>query len=181
MPTDLTIFGASYLLFIEGALAALVLAYLLYSQPRISKIRWAITTGLMLVVSFIGAQIAGAVYSDPRPFVTGHFKPLISHARDNGFPSDHALLAAAIVAAVLLVSRYWAVLFILISVLVDWARVGAGIHHVIDVLGSSLIVLIGLALALSSAGHIVRYLLPALTRSGMIAPNTDPGATRTNA
>ena len=42
------------------------------------------------------ALILGHLYYNPRPFVVGNFTPLISHSVDNGFPSDHVLLASAI-------------------------------------------------------------------------------------
>ena len=36
MPADVTIFGASYLVFIAAALAAAVLVFLLWSRPRLA-------------------------------------------------------------------------------------------------------------------------------------------------
>ena len=40
--------------------------------------------------------IGGVVYYEPRPFVVEHFRPLVPHAPDHGFPSDRALLVSAI-------------------------------------------------------------------------------------
>ncbi|MGH2447883.1 MAG: phosphatase PAP2 family protein, partial [Chloroflexota bacterium] len=129
MPSDLTIFAARYLVFIDAALAAAVILWLLWRRPVSSWVGYGIAAAVLLVLSVVFAHIGAAVYSDPRPFTQDHIKPLISHAADNGFPSDHALLAAAIVALVGMLSLWWALQFVVLGILVDWARVGAGIHH----------------------------------------------------
>lgn len=154
MPRELTIFAAQYLVFIDAVLAAVVIVWNIrsWSQPKL--VQYAGVAVLLLVLSYGFATIAGAVYSDPRPFTVDHVKPLISHAADNGFPSDHALLAAAVVALVLIVAPAWSVPFAVLAILVDWARVGAGIHHVSDVVGSTLLVALATLLALL-AGHVV--------------------------
>jgi len=162
MPSDLTIFAASKLVYVDAVLALAVVVFLMYREPRISVVRWLVTVAAMLVLSFVLAKIGAQVYSDARPFTTDHVKPLIAHAPDNGFPSDHALLAAAIVAAVLLISPLWAAPFVVLAVLVNWARVGAGIHHVGDVLGSSLFVAFAMGVAYVLAPQITRLLVPYL-------------------
>jgi undecaprenyl-diphosphatase len=159
MPTDLTIFAASYLVFIEAPVGAAILFYLLYRHPRATIVRCVVGVCLMLVVAYIAAQIGGALYNDPRPFV-GHFEPLIPHAADNGFPSDHALLAASIVGAIALVRVGWSLLVVPLAVLIEWARVGAGIHHPVDVIGSDVCVAIGFLIAIVVAPAIARWLLP---------------------
>lgn len=155
MPDSLTIFAASKLVYIDAVLAVIAVLYLLARRPADLWVRWAVAIVITAVVSGVLALIASHVISDPRPFTTDHVKPLISHSADNGFPSDHALLAAVIVAALLLIDPLWAIPFVILGVLVDWARVGAGIHHVQDVLGSSVIVAIGLLVALAIAPRIV--------------------------
>ena len=162
MPTDLTIFAAQYLVFVAVVLAGAVLAVRLWPRPRLWLLRWAMAAGLLLVLSYALAQLGGAVYTDPRPFTTSHVPPLIPHAPDNGFPSDHALLAAALVAVVALVDRWWTLPFVLLAVLVDWARVGAGLHHVVDVVGSSVFVALAALIALRIAPIAVRWAAPHL-------------------
>ena len=85
-------------------------------------------------------------YYDPRPFVVGHFIPLVAHAADNGFPSDHTLLVSALA----MIGFYWdrrlgSVLW-LIAIIVAIARVYVGIHHPIDVLGSMVFAIIGVSI-----------------------------------
>lgn len=165
MPADVTIFAAKYLVFIAIVLAALVLAVKLWPLPHGWVLRWAVAACVLLVLSYVFGLIGGAVYKDPRPFTTSHVRPLIAHAANNGFPSDHALLAAAVVAIVALVDVVWALPFIALAVLVDWARVGAGIHHVRDVVGSSVFVALATLLALILTPMLMRWLTPYLPRA----------------
>lgn len=165
MPADLTIFAAKYLVFIEALIAVIVCVALLYRRPRPDALRWVVACVVMIVLALVFAKVGSHVYNDPRPFAVDHVKPLISHARDNGFPSDHALLAAAIVAAVFFLSPLWSVLFLVLAILVDWARVGAGIHHVADVLGSSIFVIIAAIIAVLITPFIIRALFPLLPDS----------------
>jgi len=160
MPSTLTTFAAQYLIFLDAVLAVAVIALALHSRPRTAWIRWAIAIGVTVVLAYILAQVGAAIYNDPRPFSQDHVKPLIPHAADNGFPSDHGLLAAAIVAAILLLDLRFVVVFVVLGVLVDWARVGSGIHHVIDVAGSAAFVAAGLVAGYFVAPSITRALLP---------------------
>src|SRR5919202_4656794 len=117
--TTLTVFLANYLIYLDVLAGAVVIAYLLYRRPRCSAFRWAAAAAVIGVLSLLFVQTGGLLYNDPRPFVVGHFQPLISHPADNGFPSDHALLAAALVAVVALVDTAWAFPFALLAIVID--------------------------------------------------------------
>lgn len=91
---------------------------------------------IVLPASYIIALIAGKLFYDPRPFVAGHFVPLIAHNISNGFPSDHALLGTALAAAILSVRRGWGITLYILALAVGYARVAAGIHHSVDIIGS---------------------------------------------
>lgn len=177
MPADLTIFAATYLVFIEAVVGVMILIYLLYRRPQATILRWVVGVGCMVLVAYVAAQIGGALYTDPRPFV-GHFKPLIAHAADNGFPSDHALMAASIVGAVALARVVWSLLIVPFAILVEWARVGAGIHHPIDVIGSDAFVALGLIVGVLIAPPIARRLLPYIPERllDLVAARQDPVA-----
>jgi undecaprenyl-diphosphatase len=155
VPDDLTIFAAKYLVYIDAVLAAIVILWRFRRDwTRERMVRWVVTVILLAVIAFFLATIGSAIYNDPRPFTQDHVKPLISHAADNGFPSDHALLAAVIVAAVALVDVPLALPFVVLAFLIDWARIGAGIHHVGDVIGSSGFVALATLIALLIANPI---------------------------
>lgn len=79
------------------------------------------------------------VYDDPRPFIVGHFIPLIPHNPDNGFPSDHVLLASAVAALITVFHRWLGAVLWVIAVFVAISRVYVGVHHPVDVIASILI------------------------------------------
>ena len=162
MPATLTVFLANYSIFVDALAAVIVIVGLLYHRPRFVAFRWAVAAAVLLVLSFVFVQLGGLLYYDPRPFVVGHFQALISHAADNGFPSDHALLAAALVAVVGLIYIPLALPFALLAIVIDWTRVGVGLHHVIDVEGSSVFVALATLIALLLRPIIVRWVAPRL-------------------
>ncbi len=166
MLADLTIFAAGYLVFIEAIVALGAVVFVLFRQPRLEAVRWLFAAGITGVMAEVFTQMGGALYTDPRPFAVGHFHPLIAHAPDNGFPSDHALLAAFLVACVILV-RFWRFvpIVVVLDVLVDWARVGAGIHHPIDVIGSTVFVAAGMIIAIAVTPLVFDWITPHLPNS----------------
>lgn len=163
MPADVTIFAAQYLVFIEALAAGVTVGLALYRLPRAKVLQWIIAAGITGIVAEVLARVGSAVYNDPRPFAIGHFHPLVSHVADNGFPSDHALLAAFLVVCVLLV-RVWVTvpLVATLGVLVDWARVGAGIHHPIDVIGSAVFVALAAGIAVVITRFVLAWISPHL-------------------
>jgi undecaprenyl-diphosphatase len=135
--------------------AVLIILWVFVAQSRDHKKRM-IAIGLAtLVIAFILDVIAGHLYFDARPFVVGAFTPLISHAADNGFPSDHTILVSALAMVAWYFNKkaswlIWAVAFI-----VGAARVYVGVHHPIDILGSAVLAII----AGVSAHYAVRKLV----------------------
>jgi membrane-associated phospholipid phosphatase len=95
----------------------------------------AVSLPLILLVSFLASKL----YYDPRPFMLSHVAPLIAHEPGNGFPSDHMLLGAAIASLVFRYDKRFGVLLFVLALMVGLARVHAGLHHIVDVLGSIVI------------------------------------------
>ena len=128
----LIIFGAKYLYLIAVAITAVSFWYL--SRER----KWTVAMfGVIdLVAVYLIGLIAGYLYNNPRPFVSDHVTPLISHATDNGFPSDHTLLVAALASILYCYNRKLGFIVFAIAILIGISRVFAGIHHWIDIAGS---------------------------------------------
>jgi undecaprenyl-diphosphatase len=118
--------------FIVLAVLIAFAVWLRVSTPQ--KKRFIVLAVLGGIFSLALAKLGSKLYSDPRPFVAGHFTPYFSHAPDNGFPSDHSV-AAGLIAALLLMRRHLVgVLFAVGAALIAWARVAAHVHHLQDVL-----------------------------------------------
>ncbi|MDE1988371.1 MAG: phosphatase PAP2 family protein [Patescibacteria group bacterium] len=131
----LIIFGAKYLYL---AAIAVALVYFL-KQPREIKKRIIIFGLASLPITYLVAKLAGHFYYDPRPFAAGNFTPLIPHADDNGFPSDHTLILAAIASVIYPFSKKASAVLWMLAFAVGFSRVFAGVHHSIDIFGSMII------------------------------------------
>lgn len=102
------------------------------------------TSLLTLPFALVLLKIAARLYYDPRPFVVNHLTPLIAHAVDNGFPSDHTLLCAVLTVIVFLYNRKLSAFLFFLTLLVGSSRVLAQVHHPIDIVGSIVIALISI-------------------------------------
>ncbi len=129
------LFGAEYLYL---AIVILALAYLVV-VPKKQSSEVLVAALFTLPLTYLVAKGMSALYYDPRPFVVGGFAPLLPHAPDNGFPSDHTLLSAAIAMVIFSFERRLGVLLMGIAFTVGVARVLAGVHHLTDIVGSMVI------------------------------------------
>src|SRR5260370_21746600 len=101
-----------------------------------------IFAALVLPLVYLVSLLGGALYYDPRPFVVEHFAPLIPHKPSNGFPSDHVLWSAATAAIIFPSNDYLSLILWLLTILFGAARVHAGVHHPIDIVGSMLMAIV---------------------------------------
>lgn len=132
---NLVIFNAQYLYLFEIVLAVICFFLL----PKNKKKSLLILSAIYLPLVYIITQVVAFIYFDPRPFVVNHFVPLIAHAPDNGFPSDHMLLASAIASILFIYNKKWGVIAWVIAFIIGVSRVLAGVHHWIDIVGSVVI------------------------------------------
>ncbi len=132
MLNAIIIFSAQYLYLAAGLIA---LVYF-FKIPKDQKRNFALLTIIALYCIYLVSRMAAHFYFDPRPFVVGHFTPLVPHAPDNGFPSDHALLTSSIASVVFVCNKKIGLLLWLLTFLIGAARVLVGIHHPIDILGA---------------------------------------------
>ncbi|MDP2585791.1 MAG: phosphatase PAP2 family protein [Candidatus Levybacteria bacterium] len=133
----LMIFLAKYLYLFIVVIAVL---FLIKEKTRRKSIL--IFSAFVLPLTLIASQIAGKIYYNPRPFVVEHFAPLITHAANNGFPSDHSLVSFALASIVFLFNKKLGFVLFFLAFLVGLSRVYVGVHHPIDILGSFLICII---------------------------------------
>lgn len=128
---NLIIFAAKYLIFII-VLLALVVGLQLKDKRRWQFMASVVAAGILAVVF---SRSAGKIYYDPRPFVVENIKPLIAHGADNGFPSEHTILAATLSMIIYFYKRKWATTAFILTLLVGAGRVLAHVHSPIDILG----------------------------------------------
>lgn len=144
---NIKIFSAKYLF----AAVVLIVVWVWFRQTKDKKKEMLASALIAGVLALIVSRIAGKLYYDPRPFVTQHIQPLIPHAADNGFPSDHALLTSTLSAVIYAFSKKWGILAFILTIIVGAGRVLVHIHSPIDIAGAWLIgigsALIGLFLA----------------------------------
>jgi membrane-associated phospholipid phosphatase len=118
--------------------------------PRASKVSLGVQAVIALVVVLLLVQVAGAVHTDPRPFVSDPtLRPYFAHPADNGFPSDHTALASTVAFLVLRYRRRVGLVLLTASIVGGAARVVAHVHHVQDVAAG--VVLAALSVALAAA------------------------------
>lgn len=140
------IFCAQYLYLIVGLVAGIYWLTL----PKEQKLQMVVFGVIAAIIAFALAKIGAALYFDPRPFVVQNIAPLYPHVADNGFPSDHTLLTAAIAVIVYSVSKKLGLALMVMAVIVGLARVLAHVHSPIDIIGS---------LAFAIAGGLSAYYL----------------------
>jgi membrane-associated phospholipid phosphatase len=139
---SITVFAASYLIFVMAALFA---GLWLFATDRHGKIAVAVAGAVGLAAAWMLIALASHLHTDPRPFaqdITLH--PLIPHKADNGFPSDHSGAAALMAGIALWRWRLWGATLAAGAVVVAAGRLGAHVHHLQDVVA-------GLAIGLAAA------------------------------
>lgn len=146
----LIIFAAKYLFILSVLIAGIY--FLLLSIPK--KKEFSVFTVIALPFTYVLAKLSSLFIFDPRPFVTDHITPLIAHASDNGFPSDHMLLTTAIASVVFVYNRWLGLLLFGIALAVGISRVIAGVHHPLDIIGSVVLAVISTAVVYFSTVYL---------------------------
>ena len=144
------ILAAQYLFLLPALLLGAY--FLLQSRPVQKKIL--IFAIPFLVLTYLLALLAGHLYYGPRPFVVGNFRPLILHAPDNGFPSDHALLVFTLAIIGTYLNRKLGTVLWVLGLIVAIARVYVGVHHPLDVAASAVISIFAASIVYSCITYV---------------------------
>ncbi len=108
-----------------------------------------------VLVALVAAHVVGLLLPEARPFVALRQVPLVPHAPDASFPSDHVSGGMAMLAA-RVGPRAKAVTFALVAI-VGIARVLAGIHWLDDVVGAAILGLAVAWLVVATLSRVPRY------------------------
>ena len=145
---SLIIFCAKYL-FVAVVLGALIAGIKLPRERRFSYFAAAAISGILAVLL---TKLAALTYFDSRPFTHGA-RALISHAADNGFPSDHTVLSTAAASLAFTANRKFGALLFILALFVGVSRVLAGVHYPIDIIAGLIIGLISAILGCALAAR----------------------------
>jgi len=124
----------------ETGIAALAALVLVLTWRARSVGAAALTRALVasggVVVAYATSEVLKFVLAQPRPCATLRVAALAQSPcpGDWSLPSNHATIAAALAAAVVLVAPRWAAPSVAAALVVAAARVGTGVHHPHDVL-----------------------------------------------
>lgn len=136
-------------------LILLFIAILIFDKKLIgSKIKFFLFAAASVFLSrLVITEIIRGFYYSPRPFAVDTVNQLLIHDYTSSFPSGHAAFFFALATAVALalgnpVSKFtwkldfqviWGVVFFTGAVLISLARVIAGIHWPLDILGGAVV------------------------------------------
>ncbi len=102
-----------------------------------ARVLWA---GAGALVALGVNQVVGALVDRARPYAAmPHVHVLISRTTDASFPSDHAVVAGAVVAGLLLARRRLGAAAVVLALMMGAARVYAGAHYPGDVIAGLLL------------------------------------------
>lgn len=132
----LIVFAAKYLYLVIIIVATV--AILAYKKTFVKRSILKLAV-ISFPLAFITARILSFFIYTSRPFVVENVKPLIPHAANNSFPSGHTLWVMTISAVFLIYNRRLGILLTALSLTVGAARVVAGLHWPIDIMGSTII------------------------------------------
>lgn len=153
MEKQFILFGAQYLYLVIVVLSGIFM----YSRPKELRLKLFLSLVIAFPLTYLVAKTGSVFFESPRPFVLSGIPPLLPHAADNGFPSDHTLLSAACAALVLWSGKRLGIVLMGMAFLVGYARVLAGVHHLVDIVGSMVI-------ATGVAWAVWRYVVPRVLR-----------------
>jgi undecaprenyl-diphosphatase len=149
---NIIIFGAKYLVFI----VVLVTVAAWFQSASKTKKQFALAVILAGIAAVILAKVAGKLYFHHRPFVLQNITPLVAHGDDNGFPSEHTLLATTLATVIYYYRAKLGIGLFALAIVVGVSRVAAHVHWGIDILS-------GLILGMGAgwAGYVLsKQLLP---------------------
>lgn len=111
-------------------------------------------------------QLLVAAVAEPRPYtVLPHALLLVSRSSDYSFPSDHAVMAGAVAAGVLLAHRRLGLVAAALALVMAFTRVYVGAHFPLDVVTGLFVGAVVAAVSYLVARPLVERLVESLART----------------
>ena len=152
------VFFAEYVAYIFALI--FIIALLLQPNAR-RRLHVIFVSGLSVILaSGIIRTALNYFFYRPRPFVAYNITPLISHEATASFPSGHATFFFALATIIFLyMSRRWGVWAYIVAALMGLARVYAGVHYPLDIVGGAVIGVL--------SPFLIRMILPPTTAAAL--------------
>lgn len=122
-----------------------------------------VALGLLALLLSRGILTEGLRFfmNQPRPFEALGFAPLVAADPGGSFPSGHAAFFFALAAAVWQIDRRWGAVYAVLAFVNGIARVYAGVHWPIDIVGGAAIAALSAVFVLKALEPYRKRLLPA--------------------
>lgn len=122
-------------------LVAGVFAFLIFNKDRRREWKMIIFSAVSVFLSrIVFTEIIRFFYHISRPFINNPtVHQLIFHETSYSFPSGHAAFFFALAMAIFFFHKRWSILFFGGAVLIAMARIIAGVHWPMDILGGAVI------------------------------------------
>jgi len=140
--TPFIIFGAKYLVAAIMLCGAVALAFAGERRRRFTYV-----LAIALPLGYALARLAGLFFAHNQPFAVEGFEPLVPHAVDNSFPSDHVLIGGVFASLAFLADRKVGLVLWALTLLVGLSRMLAGLHWGVDIAAAALLALVAVFVA----------------------------------
>lgn len=123
-------------------------------------------TSIAAALALGANQLVGLLWYEPRPFMIGLGRTLMTHVPENSFPSDHTtfILTVGFGLVTTCAAPKWGAIVSFLGILVAWARIYLGLHFPLDMLGSALIAGLFGAVAALLVATLRRWMMPVADR-----------------
>lgn len=153
MLDTLMVFFADYLIFI-----CFFLVVFSWFKKDINNKKGLLLSILSLMVGFLIIKSIVFIYFEPRPFITYPIVPLINHAADDSFPSDHTSILAILTFSFLFYKTRLSKFLLLSTILTGFSRIYVGVHYPLDILGGFLVGILSVSISWKIKNYIVSKL-----------------------
>lgn len=124
------------------------LVFILSIKGKIKEKKAMFLIILSLPIAVLLIKAIHIFYSEPRPFVSYQFPPLVSEKMNATFPSRHTVISSVIAFSYLYFKSKWAPLFLFAMIWIAISRVYVGVHYPLDLLGGLIVSALSLKIAL---------------------------------
>ncbi len=158
------------------AVAGFIASELIYTAPVLVVALWVwgeperraglASTGIATALALGTNQVVGLLWYEPRPFMIGLGRTLMTHVPENSFPSDHTtfMLTVGLALIATRAAPTWGKVMSAAAVLIAWARIYLGLHFPLDMLASALIACFFGGVAAFVAAPAERWIMPIADR-----------------